>query len=202
MEINYVIGKLLQFIQIPQVHNSKIDKTSKIRFRCQVVGCNIGKHTYISENSIVLYCEIGSFTSIAGNCHIGGASHPTEWASTSPVFQDCKSVLKEKLYRMEYNPYKYTKIGNDVWIGCNSMIKSGVTIGDGAVIGMGSVVTHDVGAYEIWAGNPAKMIKKRFTDNTIEQLERIKWWQKPDDEIARVGCKINNIDQFIKEFNK
>ena len=60
------------------------------------------------------------------------------------------------------------------WVTCVN--KSGVTISDGAVIGMGSVVTHDVGPYEIWAGNPARMIRKRFDDETVENLKQIKWW--------------------------
>jgi len=69
-----------------------------------------------------------------------------------------------------------TMIGNDVWIGAESMLMPGVHIGDGAVIGARSLVTKNIGSYEIWGGNPARLIKKRFTDNEIQKLLKIKWW--------------------------
>ena len=71
-------------------------------------------------------------------------------------------------------------IGNDVWIGLNTTILSGISIGDGAIIGAESLVTKNVGPYEIWGGNPAKFIKKRFDDDTIQKLLEIKWWDWED----------------------
>lgn len=202
MEIMYIIGKLLQFIQIPQIHNSHIDKSSKVRFGSLVVGTNIDRHTYIAENSSILYCDIGSFTSIASNCFIGGASHPIDWVSTSPVFQKESSVLKKKYSELPYEVYQRTQIGNDVWIGTHSIIKAGVTIGDGAVIGMGSVVTKDVGDYEIWAGNPAKIIRMRYDKETVEEMTKIKWWGLSDKQIANFASLFNNPESFVKEIKK
>ncbi|MBO7179269.1 MAG: CatB-related O-acetyltransferase [Clostridia bacterium] len=202
MELSYVLGKLLQFVQIPQIHNSKIDKTSKVRFKSLVVESNIGKHSYISENSTVLYCDIGSFCSVASGCVIGGASHPIDWVSTSPVFEGCSSVLKKKFAEIPYDPYKKTEIGNDVWIGNNSLIKAGVKIADGAVIGMGSVVTHDVGPYEVWAGNPARLIKKRFDDETIGELLQVQWWNLPEDDLKKYGDLINEPKKFLEAISK
>jgi chloramphenicol O-acetyltransferase type B len=69
-----------------------------------------------------------------------------------------------------------TVIGNDVWIGVEAMIMPGVKIADGAVIAARAVVTRNVGPYEIWGGNPARLIKKRFTDEEIKKLLQIKWW--------------------------
>lgn len=74
-------------------------------------------------------------------------------------------------------------IGNAVWIGDNVIILSGVTIGNGAVIGAGSVVTKNILNYAVAAGNPAKIIKYRFNDNIITQLEEIKWWDWEEDKI-------------------
>ena len=202
MELSYVLGKLLQFVQIPQIHNSKIDKTSKVRFKSLVVESNIGKHSYISENSTVLYCDIGSFCSVASGCVIGGASHPIDWVSTLPVFEGCSSVLKKKFAEIPYDPYKKTEIGNDVWIGNNSLIKAGVKIADGAVIGMGSVVTHDVGPYEVWAGNPARLIKKRFDDETIGELLQVQWWNLPEDDLKKYGDLINEPKKFLEAISK
>lgn len=75
-------------------------------------------------------------------------------------------------------------IGNDVWIGYEAVILSGVTIGDGAVIGCRAVVTKDVPPYTIVGGVPAKPIRKRFDEETIKELQKIKWWDWPEEKIA------------------
>lgn len=89
---------------------------------------------------------------------------------------------------------------NDVWIGSHVLIKSGVTISDGAVIGMGSVVTHDVGPYEIWAGNPARMIRKRFNDGTVENLKQIKWWNWNEEKIKEYAAYFSDSNEFISSY--
>ncbi len=88
-----------------------------------------------------------------------------------------------------------TVIGNDVWIGYNALILSGVNIGDGAIIGAGSVVTKDVPAYAIVGGNPAKIIRKRFSDQKIEALLRLKWWDWEIEKLQEVlqSGKFNEI---------
>ncbi|MCB4454290.1 CatB-related O-acetyltransferase [Leisingera sp. McT4-56] len=70
-------------------------------------------------------------------------------------------------------------IGNDVWIGANATLLGGVTIGDGAVIGPNATVAGDVGAYEVWAGNPAQMVRKRFDDAVCKKLQELRWWDLP-----------------------
>ena len=100
---------------------------------------------------------------------------------------------------MPYNPFAETIIGNDVWVGSHCLIRAGVKISDGAVIGMGSVLTHDVGPYEVWAGNPAKLIKKRFTDEEIEKLVKTEWWQWSEEKIQKYSDKFNNISAFLEE---
>ncbi|ABE04565.1 Acetyltransferases [Rickettsia bellii RML369-C] len=76
-------------------------------------------------------------------------------------------------------------LGNDVWIGTESLIMSGIKIADGAIVGARSLVTKNIGAYEIWGGNPARLIKKRFSDEDIEKLLQIKWWDWSDDKIKQ-----------------
>ncbi|WP_052261697.1 CatB-related O-acetyltransferase [Leisingera sp. ANG-M1] len=70
-------------------------------------------------------------------------------------------------------------IGNDVWIGANVTLLNGVTIGDGAVISPNATVAGDVGAYEVWAGNPAQLVRKRFDDSVCEKLLELQWWNLP-----------------------
>ena len=118
--------------------------------------------------------------------------------TTSPCFH-----LKDNATGICYAENKFdwkerTCVGNDVWIGERATILSGLTIGDGAVIGGGSVVTKDVGPYEIWAGNPARFIRKRFDDETISKLEKIQWWNFRDAELIKIGSLVTDVDSFLE----
>ena len=90
-------------------------------------------------------------------------------------------------------------IGNDVWVGANAMIMSGVSIQDGAIIAAGAIVTKNVSPYTIVAGNPAKAVKKRFKNSQIKSLLRIQWWNWEEDKIRKyVSDFYSDIDKFIK----
>lgn len=149
-KIAYYFAKFIRKIQIPAIKNSAILKTSKITAGCNIVDSNIGRYSYVGYDTSVNNVEIGNFCSIAGGCSIGGASHPMDWISTSPVFHAGNNCLKKNFWNNEYVSTKNTTIGNDVWIGENCLIKAGITIGGGAVIGMDAVLTKNVNAYEIW----------------------------------------------------
>lgn len=88
------------------------------------------------------------------------------------------------LYHYPVNKDKL-KIGNDVWIGYEAVILSGVTIGDGAIIGARAVVTKDVPSYTVVGGVPAKPIRKRFDEGTIQKLEEIRWWDWEEERIKK-----------------
>lgn len=181
-----------------QIVNSTIDKTARISSGAQVVSCNIDRYTYINESTVV-YTDIGAFCSIAGGCVIGGAEHPIDWASTSPVFCEGRNPLNKHFSNLPFEPFKRTYIGNDVWIGAHCLVKAGIHIGDGAIVGMGSVVTHDVIPYSIVAGNPARIIRKRFDDETIEFLLKIKWWNWESNIILKNSYLFNNIEKLIEK---
>ena len=93
-------------------------------------------------------------------------------------------------------------IGNDVWIGTHVCIKSGVTISDGAIIGMGAVVTKNVGPYEIWVGNPARLIRKRFSEEDIAYLLRISWWNWESDYLIKIGNAFTDIESLKNEVTR
>lgn len=123
--------------------------------------------------------RIGKYCAIGYGLRIRGMNHYTGYANIQNKFQDkyhfC-SILTTKGGII---------VGNNVWIGDNVVILSGVIVGDGAVLGAGSVVTKNIPPYSIAAGNPAKVIRKRFSDEIIEQLRTIKWWDWPEDKIRR-----------------
>lgn len=110
--------------------------------------------------------------------------------------------MKKNFARHDFDIFKRTRIGNDVWIGNRVMVKAGVTIGDGAVIGMGSIVTKDIGAYEIWAGNPARLIRKRFDDETIDEIINTQWWNWSDEKISQYAETFDAPQTFISKVGK
>lgn len=198
--IRYIIPKVFRkLLNPPAINHSVLDKTARCDVGCNVSYSKMGKYSYIGEYTSLSMVEVGAFTSISSYCAIGGGSHPLHWIAMSPVFQGIGiGRMKKKIANHEYQTHQMIYIGNDVWIGGNCLIKGGVHIADGAVIGMGSVVTHDVGPYEIWAGNPARMIRKRFDDETIEKLLKIKWWEWDDETLTQKAIYINNVEEFLK----
>ena len=136
---------------------------------------------------------VGKFCSIGGNVQIMlGGEHHTEWLTTYPF----DVLLDGKETKSKGN----VKIGNGVWIGNNSIILSGVTIQDGAVIGAGTVVTKDVYSYEIFAGNPGRKIATRWA---AAEAGKLKWWDWPIEKLA-AGYKylISNDVLKLKEFDR
>ena len=93
-------------------------------------------------------------------------------------------------------------IGNDVWIGARSIIMDGVSIGDGAIVAAGSVVTKDVPPYAVVGGSPAKIIKYKFSQDIIDRLEEIQWWNLPDEEITKVVDLFHVKNPSLEEIAK
>ena len=147
----------------------------------------IGKHTYGkiivdayegSESKIT----IGKYCSISRDVRfINGGIHPIDWVSLYPfrIKWKMEGALADGMPASK-GPIE---VMNDVWIGTGSTILSGVTIGNGAIIMAGSIVTKDVPAFTIVGGIPAKPVKKRFSDQEIQALEEIKWWDWSEEKI-------------------
>lgn len=198
MKLSYLIAKLIKKLHIPAVINSKVDKTSKVSSSSHIVDSRIDKYSYVGNNCTVINTQIGKYCSIADNCIIGGANHPIDWASTSPVFHNGKNILRKNFSKHHFKTSEITQIGNDVWLGNNSLIKTGVKIGDGSIIGMGSVLTKDVGEFEIWAGNPAKFIRRRFDKQIANEIAQSQWWEFDEKKLEEVAVNFNDLEMFLK----
>lgn len=164
----------------------------------------IGRYSYIGAGSHI-FASVGSFCSIGNDVKVVPSSHPVTFVSTSPAFyspggQTVKSfVSKVKFDESLYVPGTQSRcdIGNDVWIGDNALIKGGVTIGDGAVVAMGAVVVGDVPPYAIVGGVPAKIIKYRFSQDIIDRLLEIKWWDKDEAWLSDNKESFTDIEGFL-----
>ena len=166
----------------------------------------VGDFTYIADSDFESHVThlyewngdrliIGKFCQIAAGVEfvMNGANHQMNSVSTFPFFTlegwNASAPQKSDM------PLKGdTVIGNDVWIGQNATIMPGVHIGDGAIIGANSLVSKNVEPYTIVAGNPIRVIRKRFDDELIELLERFKWWDKSIEEIDSLIPLLTNSD--------
>lgn len=168
-------------------------------------GHDIGEFTYASEPPRVWDWEgggtltIGRFCSISAEVDIFlGGDHRSEWVTTYPF--SALTDWPDAHHRAGYPvPSGDVVIGNDVWIAHGATILAGVTVGDGAVIGTRAVVAKDVEPYAIVVGNPAKQLRRRFEDSTVERLLRIRWWDWPVARIrehAAAMCS-DRIDDFL-----
>jgi virginiamycin A acetyltransferase len=166
----------------------------------------IGSYTFINENVQIDYkTRIGSYCSISHGVKISLGNHPAHFFSTSEVFyNETRNIIKQNKYD-EFINTAYTNIGSDVLLGANSIILSGISIGHGAIIGAGSIVTKNVPPYAIVAGNPAKIIKYRFDDVEIEFLLNTKWWEIEIEKLSTLNIDISNekhFSSFIEEIIK
>ncbi len=183
------------------IFNSHIDKTVSIRQNSRIHGSKIGRYSYVARNTLVQNAEIGSFCSISEGCNIGMPSHPTDFVSSSPVFLKGQNYLRKHFSYHKYESCPRTKIGHDVWIGAHAQVKSGIVIGNGAVIAAGAVVTHDIPDYAIVGGVPAKIIRYRFEPETIQNLQKSSWWELPESKLFELGEKIPDPNDFIDLLN-
>ena len=154
--------------------------------RTQLTGpIKIGNNTTLYGPNILVFAkhhsiEIGNYCSIAPGVIIQEYFHDSERLSTYFVN---KNVLRNELEEtISKGPIA---IGHDVWIGANAIILSGVKVGNGAIIGAGSVVTKDVPEFAIVGGNPAKFIRMRFTENEIQAINELQWWNWSEEEVKK-----------------
>lgn len=173
--INSYMNGAIQIGEGTKIWNSKIDSSFK---------CSIGHASSLNAVSIR---EAIKGVSIGNYCSIGEGTHIIEFNHHTKTFSSYyyNSNILGRSVREDIESKGEISIGDDVWIGCNCIILSGVTIGRGAVIGAGSVVSSDIEPYSINVGNPIKQIKKRFSQETIEYLESTRWWELPPKELKK-----------------
>lgn len=166
---------IISIFKIPlfALYHSRVDSTSWVKSVSSTRYSTVGKWCFINKSVGLHLTDVGNYCSIAANVLIGGMEHGTENLSTSTKLSDAP-----------YANHK-TIIGNDVWIGSFCVIRQGVTIGDGAIIGTMSFVNKDVPPYSIVYGIPARVARFRFSEEVIRELNESRYWELPPKEARK-----------------
>ena len=194
----------MQAKQNQQPQQGQIPFPQTVSFPENKVGqyTQVGHSGYIGRNTV-----IGKYCSIAPHVYISPYSHPTKYLSTSSSFYKLHTSNGIATSNAPDDPFQFEEfkgcnIGNDVWIAVNAVILDGITIGDGAVIAANSTVTHDIPPYAIVAGSPARIIKYRFSQDIIDRLLAIRWWDLPPSMLKnlphRVESALATLEQRVK----
>lgn len=200
------LSKLTNFFKNLRQQRKDLKKRIKpirslARFKKKYPQYKIGNNCYglpvIKQSHKDATLVIGSYCSFASNVQIFlGGGHRTDWVTTYPF----PAFHLSAKHIQNYSTSKgNVGIGNDVWLCANCVILSGVTIGDGAVIANGAIVTKDVPPYAIVGGNPAKLIRWRFDEPTRNALQTSKWWDWPEQELLNIVDKLcsEKIQDFL-----
>jgi acetyltransferase-like isoleucine patch superfamily enzyme len=175
------------------------DECVSLHRNSKLFSCQLKRTRYIT-GATLSNVSAGKFCSIEQGVRIGLGRHPADFLSTHPSLYSSGAQTPLKIVEFsgfdEANP---VVLGNDVWIGANSLIMGGIAIGDGAIVGAGSIVTKDISAYAVAVGCPAKVIRYRFDERTVSSLLSLQWWNMSDEEIRRLSRLVSPtgpIDPF------
>ncbi|MDR0605709.1 MAG: CatB-related O-acetyltransferase [Bacteroidales bacterium] len=202
----YFSGKRILIARKVKLNShTKLEGFNKIDERVNISYSFLGRGTYIGGFSKLESGIIGRFCCIAPYVEVIYGQHPLgNYVSVHPAFYSLLKqggftfVENQKFQDFDLIDGKYSfVIGNDVWLGYGVKIMEGLTVGDGAVVAAGSVVTNNIPPYEIWGGVPARKIKDRFPDEIKCKLDEIKWWNFDMNKLKTQAYLFTDIDKFI-----
>ena len=166
----------------------------------------MGDYSYVVNDSQIAYTAIGKFCSIAAMARINPGNHPMHRASQAHFTYRASAYFPGESDEAEFFAWRrshHVDIGNDVWIGHGAVVLPGRNIGSGAVVAAGAIVTKDVPAYTIVAGNPARPIRRRFADEIAERLMRLAWWDWDHEMLhsALPDFRKLSVEEFLDKYD-
>jgi phosphonate metabolism protein (transferase hexapeptide repeat family) len=183
-----------------RIRNCQLGSWTEIGPGCTLVETSFDNYSYAADNVSVIYAQIGKFCSIASHVRINPGNHPIDRVTQHHM------TYRRRQYQFaesddnsffEWRRSHACTIGHDVWIGHAATIMPGVTVHTGAVVGAGAIVTHDVAAYQIVVGVPARPLRMRFAPEIVEQLLAIAWWDWDRTRLTQRFDYLNDVAAFI-----
>jgi phosphonate metabolism protein (transferase hexapeptide repeat family) len=162
-----------------KLHDTRLGAYCEVGARTVLLEVAMDDYSYVVNDAQITYTTIGKFCSIAAMTRINPGNHPMHRASQAHFTYRASAYFPGESDDAEFFEWRrghHLSIGHDVWIGHGAVILPGRSVGTGAVIAAGAIVTKDVPAYTIVAGNPARMIKRRFSEDIADRLARLAWW--------------------------
>src|SRR5262245_54518380 len=160
------------------VRDSRLGVYSEVGARTKLLEVELGDYSYVVNDSDIAYATIGKFCSIAAMTRINPGNHPMQRASQSHFTYRASAYFVGEHDDAAFFDWRLAHpvtIGHDVWIGHGAVVLPGRSLGTGAVIAAGAIVTKDVDAYTIVAGNPARPLRRRFSESLAQRLQRLAW---------------------------
>ncbi len=167
---------------------------------------DMGDYSYCDRMCDLANARIGKFANIASFTRIGATDHPIEKASMHHFLYRSASYWEEEENDADWFALRASRlaiIGHDTWIGHGAMIKPEVTIGNGAIVAAGAIVTKDVAPYTIVGGNTAGLIRKRFPDVIADRLQALEWWHWSHEQLqtALPDFRALAIEAFLEKYS-
>ena len=193
-----------------KAYKTVFEGKNSVNSNTTIIDSYVGMSTYFAGDSNLTKIKIGRFCSVGRHVETDFGLHPSNFISTHPCFYSLRKQSGFSFTQTQiFEEHKFADvekkylviIGNDVWIGNDVKIMDGVTIGDGAIIAMGAIVNMDVLPYTIVGGIPSRVIKKRFSDEQIEFLSNLKWWNWEFQKIEKYAHLFNEVSSFFEFFS-
>ncbi|MBI1206359.1 MAG: chloramphenicol acetyltransferase [Azospirillum sp.] len=194
-------GDLLS--EAPTVHPSavvedcRLGRWTEIGARVTMIETGFGDYSYVCQDSQIIYAEIGRFCSLASQVRLNPGNHPLDRAALHHFTYRSRQFGLGDDDDAAFFAWRRglpVRLGHDVWVGHNATLMPGVSVGTGAAIGSGAVVTHDVPAFTVVAGVPAKPIRARFAPALQAALLRIAWWDWDQDRLRAGLADFRRLD--------
>ena len=189
------------------LQDSRLGAYTEVGARTILTEVTMDDYSYVVNDSQITYTSIGKFCSIAAMIRINPGNHPMHRATQAHFTYRSSAYFPGEADDAEFFAWRrkhHVQIGHDVWIGHGAIILPGRTVGTGAVIAAGAIVTKDVPAYTIVAGNPARIVRRRFDERVSERLTALAWWDWSHDKLRTALPDFRNlgVEAFLDKYER
>jgi len=189
------------------LQDSRLGAYTEVGARTILTEVTMDDYSYVVNDSQITYTSIGKFCSIAAMIRINPGNHPMHRATQAHFTYRSSAYFPGEADDAEFFAWRrkhHVQIGHDVWIGHGAIILPGRNVGTGAVIAAGAIVTKDVPAYTIVAGNPARIVRRRFDERVSERLTALAWWDWSHDKLRTALPDFRNlgVEAFLDKYER